>query len=44
MGTHIEQAFAEGKKRERRSHAISKMFDIVLPVLVGARERCNGKK
>lgn len=34
MKTLIERAFVEGEKRERRSRAISKVIDIVLPVLV----------
>lgn len=34
MKTLIERALVEGEKRERRSRAISKVIDVVLPVLV----------
>lgn len=34
MKTLIERALVEGLKRERRSRAISKVIDVVLPVLV----------
>lgn len=34
MRTLIEQTLAEGRARERRSRAISRVFDIALPVLI----------
>ena len=34
MRTLIEQTLAEGRVRERRSRAISRVFDIALPVLI----------
>lgn len=34
MRTLVEQTLAEGRARERRSRAISRVFDIALPVLI----------
>ena len=34
MKTLVERTLVEGEKRERRSRAISKVIDVVLPVLV----------
>ena len=46
MRALVEQTLAEGRVRERRSRAISRVFDIALPVLIGLclllwRERYN---